>query len=728
MKKKILSLALTLAMLLSALSVMGTTVFATEAEITTISSYEDLVSFVNSLATYDYSGKTVTLTSDVKVNDGWVANDGKVAATAAPTGDDAKVLDTTVATNAFKGTLDGNGKTVSGLYINGSAFIPTVSDATIKNITFDNCYTNNSIASGYTAIVAGALSIAKTATFTNVVVSNSKVVNGATNGSVGTMLAAALSDSTATNLTDCEFTNCRSEENMVVSGAKTSLVGGLVGSFGRGSGTFTDCVNTSTIYAIPGNSTLVNAGYKVGGILGSAGGNASTCTVSFIECVNTGEITGFSHVGGMVGDGTPAFVVSKCVNTGSITAGDTTLSNDKSTSDCNAAGFIGRYNASVLGQKCTISESINTGDINAVSASGVKRGVAGGFIGSCNNDKSDVAIVDCVNTGKVKGSNRGGGAVGFYHAGLLTSTFERVIITQTTEGKDTACKGSIIGYWAATTVADGKAINLTDVYYGGADGAYAFGRWYSGGGALGTYGSINVTYTYPAYTKNFVGGVDNTDSDYKAAYSIPFAEGGGYISDFSTVYGEKGAEKFAALALGEKWVLTDTVPMPAAAHKLLENTLAESDVINYIGFQKKLGTDTLQVRLVAELASTEYRNTGFEIVVVEKLATYATANGVTTITVAQPTIGAAAVETDQNSTTVYTSLKAFGEDGTELAPVTASEGKYLSAITVTNIPTAGTFTFIIKPYVTLLDGSGVEYGASYAVVVVDGAVSYGYAM
>ena len=58
----------------------------------------------------------------------------------------------------------------------------------------------------------------------------------------------------------------------------------------------------------------------------------------------------------------------------------------------------------------------------------------------------------------------------------------------------------------------------------------------------------------------------------------------------------------------------------------------------------------------------------------------------------------------------------------------APTGKYLSAITLTSIPTVGTWTLIIKPFVTLADGIGVVYGASYAMIVVDGSISCVYAM
>ena len=75
MKKKILSLLLTVAMLLSAASLMSGSVYATEA-VVTIGSYDDLVSFINSLADNDYDGSVVTITADIKVNEGWNAKDG----------------------------------------------------------------------------------------------------------------------------------------------------------------------------------------------------------------------------------------------------------------------------------------------------------------------------------------------------------------------------------------------------------------------------------------------------------------------------------------------------------------------------------------------------------------------------------------------------------------------------------------------------------------------------
>ena len=222
MKKKILSVFLTVAMMLSMATVFAGTISADNVDLTDgIDNYEELEAFVNSLATKDYAGETVKLNTNITVNAGWVANDGTSTATAAPTGDNAKTLDTSVETNAFKGTFDGNNHTISGLYMTGMAFFTSVEGATIQNVTFDNCIsTPKSYASSANAgaIVAGRLT-GGSLVLNNVTVKNSKIVNGTTNGYLGTFVGRTESTTGTISFTNCHSVDCalysRSEERRV---------------------------------------------------------------------------------------------------------------------------------------------------------------------------------------------------------------------------------------------------------------------------------------------------------------------------------------------------------------------------------------------------------------------------------------------------------------------------------------------------------------------------------
>ena len=719
-------------MILSAASVMSSAIHATTA-VTTIASYDDLVSFVNSLGDYDYDGQTVNVTADITVNSGWTANDGNKTATAAP----AVALDTTVATNAFKGTLNGNGRTISGLYINGVALLPIIEGATVKNITFDNCYTNNA---GNTAIVAGSLSADKSAVFTDVTVSNSKIVNGTTTARIGAILAAT-TGSTAGSYEDgvevstCVMTDCNSIDNLIVSRAKTSLIGGLMGSSDKCASTFTRCYNSSELYAVITESSMSNNGYKAGGILGCAGGNA-TWIMKFVSCVNEGTVTASSIAGGIFGDGASASAtLESCVNTGAVTVGDTVEHSLSSGKVSYGGGLIGRLNNSYA----NVKECINTGNVKAlgvtvkIDGSDKKAGTAGGMLGYATYA---INVCDFVNEGNVEAYFKAGGIVGEYKA--KDGALNRVITVGDIKGYNAGtsvnygASCSVFGTWSNTNEDPSVYLTVKDFYYVN-NNKNVFGLWQNLGTKKGNY--------YAAYTKDnktvqVIGGVDNLASDGNTnntqsknlnIYNDFFIKNG-YISNISSVCGENGAEKLSAFGLGERWLLTDTVPMPASAYGLLEKNNGASADIEYMGYQKKLNSDSLQVRFVAELTSTKYTNTGFEVSAVEKLAEYTVENGTTTITMASPTCGAAALEGKVSSTVVYTSLKAFGEDGAALEPITAGEGKYLSAITLTSIPTEGTWTLIIKPYVTLSDGIGVVYGASYAMIVVDGSISCVYAM
>ena len=715
-------------MLLSAASLMSGSVYATEA-VVTIGSYEDLAGFINSLADNDYDGSVVTITADIKVNEGWNAKDGTKNPTAAPD----TVLDTLGLTGAFKGTLDGGGHTVSGLYINGVALLPVIENATVKDVTFDNCYTNNA---GNSAIVAGVLNANGNADFINVTVSNSKIVNGTTTANIGAILAT-VTGSTEGNYSEevdgavshLNMTNCASVDNLIVSKAKTSLVGGLVGVATKCVSTFRSCLNSSEIEAVITESALANNGYKVGGILGYAGGNKSW-VASFVSCVNEGKLTASSIVGGIFGHGgsTSAYLEA-CVNTGEITAGDTVVYTiNKATHGGGLIGKMGDANA-------TVKECINTGSINAVGTvvGTYKPGSAGGLIGYA---EKPFTVIDTVNVGNVTAFVKAGGVVG--ECKSTSGIINRVITVGDIKGYNagTAINNgascSLFGTWVNTNENASVYFTITDFYYYN-NNNNVFGLWQNLGTKKGNY---FASYTRENKNAQVIGGVDNaaadgnvnnTQSKNLAIYNKFFIENG-YISNLSSVCAENGAERFAVMGLGDRYVMTETVPMPASAFGLIRTKQSADEDVSLDGYQKKLDSDNLQVRFIAELSELKFANTGFEIYAVERIAEYTEANGSTVISFAEPTYGAEVLENNVSSTVVYTSLKAFGENGEELEPVVAEDGKYLSAITVSSLPAEGIWTIIIKPYVTLSDGIGVVYGAPCAMILTDGVVSGFYAM
>ena len=158
-------------------------------------------------------------------------------------------------TNNFRGTFDGNNKTITGLYINqttdNAGLFGYVSNAEIKDLTMQNC----------------------------------KVVS--TGDNVGNIVGYINN-----NLT---ISNCSAEETEV---SGTSGVGGIVGC-ANGATTITNCYNTGS----------VSGSSEIGGILGYSSQNST-----IIYSYNIGNFIGGNYVAGIMGRGSGLII--NCYNEG----------------------------------------------------------------------------------------------------------------------------------------------------------------------------------------------------------------------------------------------------------------------------------------------------------------------------------------------------------------------------------------------------------------------------
>ena len=187
--------------------------------------------------TYDFSGKTIYLENDITLD---CDEDNQWT----PIGSN---------TNPFKGTFDGQGHTISGIYINNTeirqGLFGYVDGEEIRNLSVANSYIR---ARG---LVGGIVGVSNNGTVTN-----------------------------------CSFSG-------VVSGTDDEeSIGGIIGY--NGQGTVSNCSNSGTVRA-EGRSS------SVGGIVGYN----DHSTVS--NCSNTGTISGTSLVGGIVGNNSSG-EVSEC--------------------------------------------------------------------------------------------------------------------------------------------------------------------------------------------------------------------------------------------------------------------------------------------------------------------------------------------------------------------------------------------------------------------------------
>ena len=240
--------------------------------------------------------------------------------------------------NKYQGTFDGNGKTISNLYIINAAsssvgFFGYAEKGSIKNITFDNAKVKSTV-DYYTGILAGFEELC--------IIENIKTLaNCSVEGKNGVGGIAGMASG--------DIGNC--ENHAMVNGANS--VGGIVGDY-RGSG--------KSIISCANYGVVTGTGNSVGGIAGGYGSG------TIQNCANYGDITGADIVGNLIGDGSICNL-NNVLGTGNVIATSDTeragllvgrIINSSST----ASGILA-YNSSA---KLTINKTEQTG--NAVKAIG----------------------------------------------------------------------------------------------------------------------------------------------------------------------------------------------------------------------------------------------------------------------------------------------------------------------------------------------------------------------
>ena len=209
--------------------------------------------------------------------------------------------------NTYQGTFDGNGKTISNLYINATSDYNTgfsgYADAgSIKNITFDNARVN-STGPNNTGILAG---IAGSCMIENIKTSANCSVEG-------NMLTGGIAGMAEGNISNCE-------NHAAVKG--TAMVGGIFGDYISRDNSITSCANYGVVTGTENN---------VGGMVG----HFAFGTLQ--NSANYGDVTGAYYVGNLIGNADECNL-NNVLGTGNVTA----------TSDTGCAGLlVGRiYNSS----------------------------------------------------------------------------------------------------------------------------------------------------------------------------------------------------------------------------------------------------------------------------------------------------------------------------------------------------------------------------------------------
>ena len=260
--------------------------------------------------------------------------------------------------NPFKGTINGNGKTITGLNINKdngdyAGLVGLLDGGSVNNIKFAN--------------------VSITGTAADVGAAVGRIING---GSVSGI--DVLSGS--------------------IAGSKR--VGGVVGSI-KASGSISSCANKATV-----NASVHNAG----GIVGAAYYTEADKKMTISGCENSGSVTSFLGVGGIVG--LSAAEISRCNNKGAITGSGTSI-----------GGIVGEQKS--FG---SVTGNTNTGTITNNDKSGYGTGGIIGWVRYHGEDdknayvRSDIiSVADNNNSGSVEGGNDAGGIVGtVYNSAVIT--------------------------------------------------------------------------------------------------------------------------------------------------------------------------------------------------------------------------------------------------------------------------------------------------------------------
>lgn len=302
--------------------------------------------------------------------------------------------------NEFAGVLDGNGYTISGLYINTN-FDASLNQydnefglfgtlqGTVKNLNISNAYIAVSGNDARVGTIAGT-TVFKPKIEGCKVEAIIECYDGKYGGIVGS--ATYTSDSYCT-IQNCEFRGSITQKRE----GSVNVIGGIAGTYGG------DAINCTNYATISYNTTNIDC---AGGIAGRADSGkisncknegALVCTMSEdVGFVRAGGIAGLVHVSSIGGkeDMSPGVTIIDCQNNASVEAG------------YRAGGIAGEVNNDESPYGIFLENCVNNGHVYA-------KDIMGGVIGSMNCRGKDtntynLSIKKCVNNVDLEGRLPGG--------------------------------------------------------------------------------------------------------------------------------------------------------------------------------------------------------------------------------------------------------------------------------------------------------------------------------
>ena len=311
----------------------------------------------------------------------------------------------------FKGVFDGNGYTVTGIYINQTATDESASYQGLFGYAEKASLLNLGVRDGY--------------------IYGYDYVGGIVGKSDGSFIKNCFNECTVS--------------------AKSLYCGGIVGMFA----TSKSDADISGCY----NSGNVSGKTKVGGVAGYLWEQGYALSVS--ECYNTGDISGTTQIGGVFGNAentTLPLVIKNCHNEGTISgdrniggivgiaAGITTANKVQIKDSYNKGAVEGitKYVGGIIGYTLSVDvlDCYNSGAVT-LPVSGVDEtddenyGNCGGIAGMI---KTESQISDCYNTGLVSGNRYNGGVAGFVKDSTVTDCYNKANV----QGRTST--GGVVGY------------------------------------------------------------------------------------------------------------------------------------------------------------------------------------------------------------------------------------------------------------------------------------------
>jgi hypothetical protein len=310
-------------------------------------------------------------------------------------------LDATYA-GPFKGTLDGNGKTLTV----SAPIFAAIDGATIKNLTVAGAI--DGAAADTAAVVVNAAGAVTLESITN----KATITNAATGAGI-----LAIADATAT----VTMTACRNEAAISTTGQAAGLIGYINN-------------NINTITGSENHGEITSTGGSAAGIIARFGANAAKADVDKViitNCANYGNVyTDGTQAGGMLAYLVGGTEIKNCINKGDITSSNnkaggifgTSVKDTKNVCAITvescvnygtvsapkvAAGIVGRLGRAVQieGMNYMVKNCINYGDVKAYTAITYDAATLyiGGIAGYCYGGSLVPAngVVNCVNLGNI---------------------------------------------------------------------------------------------------------------------------------------------------------------------------------------------------------------------------------------------------------------------------------------------------------------------------------------